>query len=151
MRVSELIDQRTHVKQLEDYLYGEEVGGYEVRYVFPPPFPLFAEDPDLREVRARVEFSTDSLAVQAWQKRIPELRQRLGPPTKCSEAVRTFVHARSVVWVRDRGEVVYSVSRERTLPEEQRNRVVVLMLRQTPRPDSAADTSGQYETVPCPK
>lgn len=82
MAPSDLTALRPGVKQLEDVYYGEDIGGYEVLYIFSLPFPVL-DHPDLLEVRALARFESESEARAAWDVRAAQVLERLGEPTEC--------------------------------------------------------------------
>lgn len=160
MRLAQLTDRRPNVQQLEDYLYGESVGEFEVRYTFPFAYPPGAPV-RLQQVQALQRYTDVSSAMTTWEERIPELKRRLGAPTECVNSVRMYLESKQVVWLRDGSEVIHSVTYDRaeragTLREDQRTQLVSLRLRSTSDSASEAPEEEYWEegegnqTFSCP-
>ena len=72
MPFDELKEVRPRVQRLEDFLYGEVVDDYQLHYTLPVPYPYDSGDGlRLKDVRAVLEFTSESSAVEAWRGRVP--------------------------------------------------------------------------------
>lgn len=112
MNPSELRAVRPAAQQLEENLYGENLEGYRIHYLFTLPFPIL-DKADLLEVRAWNEFDLETEARIAWGAWATRVQDLLGEPTECRRSRSRSVESEHAIWRSGATEVAVSFARGR--------------------------------------